>query len=162
MVAELCRAFARPTLCPGDERSSLILMKVLCTILIVLLGVASPLSLWADVVVPCAQQDQPSLRDTFIDMPAYTDVAAHKGHDSTHVTNLHHGGTNNSESSAIDCECCVSCISVCASSAGTHSAIGSESMESLLDNQSQPNPAAECIHSNPDPNSLFRPPNPKA
>ena len=130
-------------------------MKVLCTLLIVLLGVASPLSLWADAVFPCTQLDQPPSRNIFIDVSAHNDMAGQE-------TISHHGGTNNSESLDIDCECCVSCISVCTSSTSTHSAIGSESMDSLSDNQSQPNPAYMGFHSNPDPNSLFRPPNPNA
>lgn len=149
-------------MCCSDEGSRLKFMKVLCTILIVLLGVASPLSLWANAVVPCTQLDQPPSRNIFIDVSAHNDVAAQNGHDSAQETISHHGGTNNSESSAIDCECCVSCISVCTSSTGTHSAIGSESMDSLLDNQSLPNPAYVGFHSNPDPNSLFRPPNPNS
>ena len=146
-------------LCSTNQRSSLILMKVLCTMLIMSIGVASPMSIWAEVVIPCDQQDQLLLRNSFIDMPAFSDTAAHEGHDSTHETNLHHVDSNNSDSSALDCECCVSCITACALSAGTHTAIDSDSMNSYLDKQSQPNPASKCIHSNPDPNSLFRPPN---
>ena len=146
------------TLCSADERSNLNFMKVLCTILIILLGVASPMSLWADVVVPCTQQDQPSLRGTFISMPTHADMAMQNDRDSTQETNLHHGNSTDGDSSAIDCECCVSCISACASSAGTHTAIGSESGESFLANKIRPEVAANCIHSNPDPRSPFRPP----
>jgi len=137
-------------------------MKVLCTLLIVLLGVASPLSLWADAVFPCTQLDQPSLRGTFIAMPTHTDMAMQNDRDSTQETNLHHGNKNDGDSSVTDCECCVSCISVCTSSTVTYSAIGSESMDSLLDNQSQPTPANMGFHGNPDPNFLFRPPKPNA
>ena len=133
-------------------------MKVLCTLLVVLLGVATPLSLWADAVFPCTQLDQPPSRNIFVDVSTHNDMAAHNGHDSAQETISHHGGTNNRKSLDIDCECCVSCISVCTSSTVTHSAIGSESMDSLLDNQSQPNPANMGFHGNPDPNSLFRPP----
>lgn len=152
----------RLTLFCSVEWSSLILMKFWCTILIALLGVASPLSLWAEVVFPCAQRDQSSSWDSVIDMSAHADAAAHSGGDSTHGNNLHHGGNQNSDSSAIDCECCVSCVSACALSAGTHGAIGSESLDSLLANQSQLIPAANTMHGNPDPISLFRPPKPNA
>ena len=100
------------------------------------------------------------LRGTFIDLPTHADMALQTDRDSTQVSDLHHGHNTDSDSSAIDCECCVNCISVCASSTGGHTAIGSELLESLLANQSQPNPAAGCFHNNPDPNSLFRPPNP--
>ena len=137
-------------------------MKVLCTLLIVLLGVASPLSLWADAVLPCSELNQPLSQDTSIDMLAHTDMAAHKDHNSVDETNLHHGSNKNSDSSAIDCDCCVSCISVCASSAGTTCTVGSASMALLLENLSQPNPAASSFHGNPDRNSLFRPPRPSA
>ncbi len=149
-------------MCSGDERSSLILMKVLCTLLIALLGVASPLSLWADVVFPCTQLNQPLLRDTFTDMPAHTDMAAHNGHDSTHETNLHHGSNNKNDSSTIDCECCVTCVTMCATSGGTSAAIGTVSAESMFDNQGRPNPVYMGFHSNADPHSLFRPPKPNA
>ena len=137
-------------------------MKVLCTILIVLLGVASPLLLWADAVFPCSELDQPFSQDTSIDMPAHTDMATHKDHHSVDETNLHHGGNKNSDSSAIDCDCCVSCISVCASSAGTTCVVSSASLALLLDNHFQPNPVASSIHGNPDRNSLYRPPRPNS
>ena len=140
-------------------------MKVLCTILIVLLGVASPLSLWADAVFHCAQQDQPLTRYILVDESIHTDMAEHNGHVSAHETNLHHDGSNSvngSDSSAIDCVCCGGCTSVCASSAGTISAIGAESLGPVFDNQCQPFAAANRFHSDPDPDSLFRPPNPNA
>ena len=152
----------RLTLCCSDERSRLKYMKVLCTLLILLLGVAAPLSLWADAVFPCTQLAQLPSRNIFIDVSAHSDMAVQNGHDSAQETFSHHGGTNNSESLDIDCECCVSCISLCASSAGTTSAIGSESLDSLLANQSQLIPAANTMHGNPDPISLFRPPKPNA
>ncbi len=152
----------RPTLCCCVEWSSLKLMKFWYTILIALFGVASPLSLWAEVVFPCAQRDQLLSWDSVIDLLAHTDVAAHKDRDSTHGKSMHHGGGKNSDSTVIDCECCVSCISICASSAGTHGAIGSESLDPRLANQNQFTPAAKTIHCNPDPISLFRPPKPNA
>jgi len=137
-------------------------MKVLCTLLIVLLGAASPLSLWADAIFPCTQQDQSLSRYIFVDESIHTDKAGHNGHDSTQATSLHHDGNQSSDSSATECECCVSCIAACASSAGSHGAIGSDSLDSLLANQSQPTPAAKAVHGNPDPISLFRPPKPNA
>ncbi len=133
-------------------------MKFWCTILIVLLGVASPLSLWAEVVFPCAQRDQSLLWDSVNDVAAHTDATTHNDRDSTHVKSMHHGGGKISDSSAIECDCCVSCISICASSASTHGTIGSESLGPRLANQNQFTPAAKTIHCNPDPISLFRPP----
>lgn len=133
-------------------------MKVLCTALIVLLGVASPLSLWADAIFPCNQQDKPASWDSVIGMSAHTDAAAYNGRDSTHGKNSHHGGNKNSDSFAIDCVCCGGC----ASSAGTTNAIGSDSLDSLLANRSQLNPVAKTIHGNSDRISLFRPPKPNA
>jgi len=133
-------------------------MKFLSAILIVLLGVASPMSLWADTYFPCTQQFQALSPDTVVYVSTRTDMAGHDGHKSMRETNSHHGGNKNSDSTDIDCKCCVSCIVVCASSAGTHEAIGSESLDPRLDNQSQFTPAAKTIHCNPDPTSLFRPP----
>ena len=144
------------------EKSSLILIKVLCTLLIALLGVASPLSLLADAIFPCTQQDQPVSRYIFVDESIHTDMAGHNGHDSTQAASLHHDGSQSSDSSATECECCVSCIAACASSAGSHGAIGSDSLDTLLANQSQLTPAAKTIHGNSDPISLFRPPKPNA
>ncbi len=125
-------------------------MKVAGAILIAMFGVAAPLSLWADAVVSCNQQDQSLLRDTV--------MAAHHGHDSMHGTNLHHGDNNDGDSPPVDCECCVSCISACASSAGTISAIDSASLPTVPDNQSQRIPVARRLHSDPDSGAPFRPP----
>ena len=149
-------------MCCFHEKSSLILMKVLCTILIVLLGAASPLSLRADAIFPCAQQDQPQSRDVVMDQSTPTEMADHTGHFSAHETNQHHDISNSGDSSTIDCVCCGGCVSVCASSACAVIAIGSESLDSVFDNQGDPISAANRIHSNPDPDSLFRPPNPNA
>ena len=135
-------------------------MKVLCTILIVLLGVASPLSLMADAIFPCTQQDQSQTRHIFVDKSIHIAMAAHNGHDSTQSTSLHHGGNLDGDSSARDCECCVSCISACASSAGSLGAISSDSLDSMFASQSRLTRAAKTIHGNPDPISLFRPPKP--
>ena len=137
-------------------------MKVLCTVLIALLGVASPLSLWADANFPCTQQDQRLSRYIFMDESIHTAMVAHNGHDSMQLTSLHHGGNLDGDSSARDCECCVSCISACASSAGSLGAISSDSVDSMFASQSQLTPAAKTIHGNPDPISLFRPPKPNA
>ena len=138
------------------------LMKVSCTILIVLLGIASPLSLWADAIFPCAQQDQPQSRSIFMGESIDAAMAAHKGHESVHETNPHHDSNSNGDSSAIDCVCCGGCISVCASSAGTFCAMGAKPLNLVFDNQSQPIPAANRCHSDPEPDSLFRPPNPNS
>lgn len=140
----------------------LYLMKVLCTILIVLFGIASPLSLWADAIFPCDQQDQPQSRYILVDSSIQTDMAEHSSHNSLHATNLHHDGSDSSDSSAIDCVCCGGCVTACASSACAASAIGSESLGSVFDNQGQTISAANRFHSDPDPDPLFRPPNPNS
>jgi len=137
-------------------------MKVLCTVLIVLLGVASPLSLWADAIFPCDNQDQPQSRYILMDESIHTDMSGHNGHDSTQATSLHHEDSGSSDSSAIDCVCCGGCVSACASAAGAVSAIGNESLGSVFDNQGHTIPAANRFHSDPDPDSLFRPPNPNS
>lgn len=137
-------------------------MKFLSTILIVLFGVASPMSLWADTYFPCTQQYQALSPDTFVDVSTRTDMAGHDRHESTRETDLHHGGNKNGDSTDIDCECCVSCIIVCASSASSHGAIDSDSMGPLPANRSQLAAVAKTINGNPDPISLFRPPKPNA
>jgi len=111
-------------------------MKVLCTIFIVLLGISSPLSLMADAIHPCDQQDQQA--------------------------SFHHDNSSSSDSSAIDCDCCGGCVSVCASTASAVSAIGNESLGSVFDNQGRTIAVANRFHSDPDPDSLFRPPNPNS
>ena len=162
---ELFCLTARQTLCCFSEKFSLIPMKVLCTILIVLLGVASPLSLWADAIYPCDQQDQRESNEIFTDESTHADMAGHNGHTSASETNPHHDGSNSGsikESSAIDCDCCGGCVSACASSACAVSAIPTESLSSVFDNPGQSIPAANRFHSDPDPDSLYRPPNPNA
>jgi len=137
-------------------------MKVLSAILIVLLGVASPLSLWAAAISPCAQQAQPQLDDIVMDESIHANMAApdNDRHASAHETKSHHDSSTGSESSTIDCDCCGGCVSVCASSASAVSAIGTESPGSAFDNQGQPILAADRFHSDPDPDSVFRPPSP--
>ena len=137
-------------------------MKLLSNRLIVLLGAASPMSLWADANSPCTQQYQALSPDTFVDVSTRTDMAGHDRHESARETDLHHGGNKYSDSTDIDCECCVSCIVVCASSASSHGAIDSDSMGPLPANQSQLAAVAKTMNSNPDPISLFRPPKPNA
>ena len=137
-------------------------MKVLCTILIVLLGIASPLSLLADAIFPCDQQDQSQSRYILMDESIHTDMAEHNGHVSAPAKNLHHEDSDSSDSSAIDCVCCGGCVSACASSACPVSAIGNESLGSVFDNQGHAIPVANRFHSDPDPDSLFRPPNPNS
>ncbi len=137
-------------------------MKILCTILIVLLGVASPLSLWADVIFPCDQQDQPQTRHITMDESTHADAAAHNGHVSAQQANSHHNSSSSSDSSAIDCVCCGGCVSVCASSACAVSASDAELPDSVFRKQGQPTAAANRFYSDPQPDSLFRPPNPNA
>ncbi len=137
-------------------------MKVMCTILVVLLGIASPLSLWADAIFPCTQQDQPQSRAIVVDESTHHEMAEYSGHISAHETNLHHDGSNSSDSSTTDCVCCGGCVSVCASSACVVSAVGTQSLGAVFDNQSQAIPAANRFHSDPEPDALFRPPNPKS
>ena len=155
---ELWRQALRLTLCCSVEWASLIVMKFLSTILIVLLGVTSPISLWADTNFPCTQQVQALSPDTFVDVSTRTDMARHDGHKSMRETNSHHAG----DSTDIDCECCVTCIVVCTSSASSHGAINSDSIASPPANQSQLAAIAKTMHGNPDPISLFRPPKPNA
>jgi hypothetical protein len=133
-------------------------MKFLSTVLIVSLGVTSPMSLWADTYFPCTQQFQALSPDTFVDVSTRTDMAGHDGHKSMRETISHHGGNKNSDSTDIDCKCCVSCIVVCASSVSSHGAIDSDSMGPLPANQSQLAAVAKTMNGNPDPISLFRPP----
>ena len=137
-------------------------MKILCMTLIVLLGLASPLSLWADAIYPCDQQDQPQTHHILMEEPAHTDMAAHNGHVSAQQANSHHSSSSSSDSSAIDCVCCGTCVSVCASAAGAVSASDGESPESVFRKQGQPIAAANRFYSDPEPDSLFRPPNPNA
>ena len=137
-------------------------MRVVCTILLVLFGVASPMSLWAAVVSPCSQQDQTLSRSIVIVESLHDDMAAHNGHGATHEASSHHGDHNDGDSSPRECDCCATCVSACASSATTSIAIGSEPLNSLLDNQSPPGSGANWFYSNPDRNSLFRPPKPDA
>ena len=137
-------------------------MKVLYSILIVLLGVASPLSLWADAIFPCGQQDQPQSRYILMDETIHADMAEHNGHLSAYETIQHHDSSTGGEPSTIDCVCCGGCVSACASSACAISAVDIESFGLVFDNQGQPILAANRVHSDPDPDSLFRPPNPDA
>ena len=137
-------------------------MKILCTILIVLLGAALPLSLWADAMFPCDQQDQPQSRHIMMEESTYADTAAHNGHVSAQQAKSHHNSSSSSDSSAIDCVCCVGCVSVCASSACAVSASDAESSGSVFGKQGQPTAAANRFYSDPNPDSLFRPPNPNA
>ncbi len=137
-------------------------MKVVWTILLVLFGVASPMSLWAAVISPCGQQDQTLSRSIVIVESLHDDMAAHNDHGAMHETSSHHGSHNDGDSSPRECDCCATCVSACASSATATTAIGSESPNALLDNQSSPGSGANWYYSNPDRNSLFRPPKPDA
>jgi ferredoxin len=121
---------------------------------------ASPLSLWADAIFPCDQQDQPQTHHVVIEESTFTEMAAHDGHASEQQANSHHNNSSGSDSSATDCVCCGGCVTACASSACAVSAIGTESLGSMFDNQGPNISAADSFHSDPDPDSLFRPPNP--
>ena len=115
----------------------------------------------ADAIYPCNQQDQSQTRHISMEESTHTEMAAHNGHVSAVATNLHHDDSSSGDSSAIDCVCCVACVSACASSASAVSAIGNESLGAVFDNQGQPIAAANRFYSDPEPDSLFRPPQPK-
>ena len=88
------------------EKPSLMPMKVLCAILIVLLGVASPMSLWAAANFPSDRLEQPQSRYILVDQSIHTDMADRNGRMSAFEINLHHDTSNGSESAAVDCVCC--------------------------------------------------------
>ena len=130
------------------KRSIVVVMKSTRRCLLFVLLLAFPLSTWAGMYMPCAQEKAP------LQVQGAVTGDEHSHHGSTVID----ADTQGDGSAAIDCSCCGDCVTMCAMSGCMSAAIASQNFDISYGGGITSNPPQSRHHANPTPHPLFRPP----